>query len=55
MSEDANFHLVGLKKRNNSDEEALWGGHGYIRKQENLDTHIQIHSSSLHEEVREAR
>lgn len=51
MSEDANFHLVGLAKRNNRAEEALWAGHGYIRKQEDLEEHLVRHQPVMMEEV----
>lgn len=51
MAMDANFHLVGLARRNNEAEAALWGGHGYLRKQEDLERHIEIHQPLLKEEI----
>ena len=55
MSADANFHLIGLKKRNNQDEGALWDGRGYIRRQEDLDKHVQMYQGGLQEEVSSCR
>ena len=52
MSIDANFHLIGLNKRNNEHEDALWGGLGYIRNQRELEEHVRLHQHRLHEEVK---
>lgn len=51
ISVDANFHLINLNKKNNPGEKPLWDGRGFIRRQDDLDRHIEKFSS-LKEEVR---
>ncbi|KAL5512685.1 hypothetical protein ACEPAG_2951 [Sanghuangporus baumii] len=42
LSMDANFHLIGLRKkdRNNQSEEPMWDGRGYVRRQKDIQEHL---------------